>query len=82
MARATGFLEGAGPRRVRLGTAVIDVVTGCPRCVVVTQAVDGVPQDHRVMRTLVRETRHIAGIYAGVVEEGVVRVGDEVSILP
>ena len=68
-------------RRVRLGAAVIDVVTGCPRCVMVTQAVDDVPQDHRVMRTLVRETRHTAGIYAGVVEEGAMRVGDPVEVL-
>jgi hypothetical protein len=68
-------------RRLRVGTAVIDVVSGCPRCVMVTQPVDGVPQDHRVMRTLVRETKHTAGIYAGVVEEGAVRVGDEVAVL-
>ena len=68
-------------RRLRVGTAVIEAVSGCPRCVMVTQAVDDVPQDHRVMRTLVRETRHTAGIYAGVLEEGEVRVGDEVSVL-
>ena len=68
-------------RRVRVGTAVIDVVTGCPRCVMVTQPVDDVPQDHRVMRTLVRETRHTAGIYAGIAGEGQVRVGDEVEVL-
>lgn len=69
-------------RRVRVGTAVIEVVTGCPRCVMTTQAVEDVPQDPRVMRTLVRETKHTAGIYAGVLEAGEVRVGDEVSVLP
>jgi uncharacterized protein YcbX len=68
-------------RRVRVGAAVIEVVTGCPRCVMVTQPVDDVPQDHRVMRTLVRETKHTAGIYAGVVEEGEVRVGDRIEIV-
>ena len=68
-------------RRLRVGTAVIEVVTGCPRCVMVTQAADGLPQDHRVMRTLVRETKHTAGIYAGVVEEGKLRVGDAVELL-
>ena len=68
-------------RRVRVGTAVIEVVTGCPRCVVVTQPVDDVPQDHRIMRTLVRETKHTAGIYARVVEEGQVREGDAVELL-
>jgi len=66
-------------RRLRVGTAVIDVVTGCPRCVMVTQAEDEVPQDHRVMRTLVRETKHIAGVYARVLIEGEVRPGDDVQ---
>jgi len=68
-------------RRLRVGGAVIEVVTGCPRCVMVTQPVEDVPQDHRVMRTLVKETRHTAGIYAGVVEEGEARVGDEVWLV-
>jgi len=68
-------------RRLRVGTALIEVVTGCPRCVMVTQPVDDVPQDHRVMRTLVRETKHTAGIYARVVEEGTIRVGDGVEVL-
>lgn len=68
-------------RRVRAGTAVMEVVMGCPRCVMVTQPVDELPQDHRVMRTLVRETKHTAGIYARVVEEGQVRVGDAVELL-
>jgi len=68
-------------RRLRVGTAVIEVVTGCPRCVVVTQAADDLPQDHRVMRTLVRETRHTAGIYARIAEEGEARVGDAVELV-
>lgn len=68
-------------RRVRVGTAVIAIAMGCPRCVMVTQAVDDVPQDHRVMRTLVRETKHTAGIYAAVVEPGEAREGDAVELL-
>ena len=66
-------------RRVRVGSAMVEVVTGCPRCVMVTQPVEDVPQDPRVLRTLVRETRHTAGVYARVVEAGEVRVGDEVT---
>jgi uncharacterized protein YcbX len=68
-------------RRLRVGDAVIEIAAGCPRCVMVTQAVDELPQDHRVMRTLVRETKHTAGIYARVAEEGEVRVGDQVQML-
>jgi hypothetical protein len=67
-------------RRLRVGTALIEVVMGCPRCVMVTLPGDGLPQDHRLMRTLVRETHHTAGIYASVVEEGDVREGDTISI--
>ena len=68
-------------RRLRVGSALIEVVMGCPRCVMVTLAGDGLPQDARIMRTLVRETQHIAGIYASVVEEGSVREGDSIEVL-
>jgi uncharacterized protein YcbX len=68
-------------RRVRAGTAVLEVVAGCPRCVMVTQPVDELPEDHRVMRTLVRETGHTAGIYASVVIEGEAAPGDAVELL-
>jgi uncharacterized protein YcbX len=68
-------------RRLRVGSATIDVVMGCPRCVMVTLQGDGLPQDPRIMRTLVRETKHTAGIYASVAEEGIVREGDTVELL-
>jgi uncharacterized protein YcbX len=68
-------------RRLRVGGAVLAVVTSCPRCVMVTLAGDSLPHDPRVMRTLVRETAHRAGVYAAVVEEGVVREGDRVELV-
>jgi sugar lactone lactonase YvrE len=68
-------------RRLRAGGALLQVVTGCPRCVMVTLEGDGLPQDHRVMRTLVRETRHTAGIYASVAGEGEVREGDAIELV-
>ena len=68
-------------RRVRVGTAVLAVAVGCPRCVMVTQQVDDVPQDHRVMRTLVRETHHLAGVYASIEAEGEIRCGDPIERL-
>ena len=82
-----GELDGDYPelawvgRRVRVGEAVLSVDTECPRCAMVTQAVDEVPHDPRVMRTLVREIHHSAGIYAAVETPGMVRVGDEVEVL-
>jgi uncharacterized protein YcbX len=72
-----GWLE----RRLLVGSSEIQVVTGCPRCVMSTQAVDEIPQDHRIMRTLVREIRHTAGIYAGIATAGRVSLGDEVRLV-
>lgn len=68
-------------RKVRVGTAVIEVAMQCPRCVMVTQEVDDVPKDPRIMRLLVKETRHAAGIYARIAQEGEVREGDEALLL-
>ncbi len=66
-------------RKLRIGTALIQIVMGCPRCVMVTLKEHDLPQDHRIMRTLVRETKHIAGVYASVLEEGDVREGDAIE---
>ena len=62
-------------RRVRLGSAVVELTDGCPRCVMVTQAFDELPRDPRLMRTLVRETEHVAGVYGTVIVPGHVDVG-------
>jgi uncharacterized protein YcbX len=79
---AVGYPElGWGRRRLRVGRAVIELVMGCPRCSMVTQAVDELPADPGVMRTLVRETKHLAGVYASVVQPGAVREGDEVAAI-
>jgi uncharacterized protein YcbX len=68
-------------RRLQVGSAVLEVVVGCPRCVMVTQPVDELPHDPGVMRTLVREAHHIAGVYAGVAVPGEARVGDRVELV-
>jgi uncharacterized protein YcbX len=67
-------------RRLRIGGAVVEPVVGCPRCVMVTQPVDELPPDPRVMRTLVREAHHTAGVYARVVTGGAIRLGDDVEL--
>lgn len=66
-------------RQVQIGTAVVELTDGCPRCVMVTQAVDELPKDPRLMRTLVRETQHIAGVYGTVTTPGRVDVGAVVT---
>jgi uncharacterized protein YcbX len=44
-------------RRLRVGDAVFEISMGCPRCVMTTRPTPELPEDHRIMRTLVRETR-------------------------
>jgi uncharacterized protein YcbX len=68
-------------RRIRIGKALLEVVMGCPRCVMVTLAGDGLPKDPTIMRALVQETKHIAGVYLSVTEPGDVRAGDVLELV-
>ena len=68
-------------RRLRVGACVLEIAVGCPRCVMTTQPVDELPHDPGVMRALVRETKHTAGVYAQVIEPGEARVGDPIELL-
>jgi uncharacterized protein len=78
----TGFVEDEWVgRRLRVGDAVLEIPTACPRCVMITRESAEFPQDRSIMRTLVKHHRQELGVYANVVEPGVVRTGDEVSVL-
>ena len=80
-AERTGYPEHAwAGKHLRIGEARLEVVMGCPRCVMVTLAEPGLPADPRIMRTLVRETKHIAGVYVRVTQEGWVRPGDAIEL--
>ncbi len=79
---ADGFVENAwAGRTARLGTATVHVRSICPRCVMVTRGFADLPQDRSIMRTLVRENAQSLGVYATVVEPGVVRVGDALTFV-
>jgi uncharacterized protein YcbX len=78
-AEATGYVEQSWiGRRLRLGDAVVEIIAGCPRCVMTTLGFADLPPDRGIMRGLVRETGQILGVYGSVVEPGVVRPGDAV----
>jgi hypothetical protein len=68
-------------RRLRVGDAVLEIPTGCPRCVMVTREFADLPQDRSIMRTLVKHHRQELGVYANVIEPGRVRAGDPVELL-
>lgn len=77
-----GFAELAWEgRRCSVGSATVDVVAGCPRCSMAAQAVDELAKDTRIMRTLVREAAHLAGVYATCSQAGDVRVGDPFDVV-
>jgi uncharacterized protein len=74
---AGGFPEAAWEgRRFSVGTAEIEVLGGCPRCVMTTRGFADLPEDRSIMRTLVRERGQELGAYARVLVPGTVRVGD------
>jgi uncharacterized protein YcbX len=73
--------EGAGEdglvgRRVRLGSATLDVMKRIDRCVMVTRAQPGVPVDLDVLRTIHREGNGDLAVGALVAGTGTVAVGD------
>lgn len=69
-------------RRARIGTCEIEFLGPCPRCVMVTRAVGStIPEDRAILRHIVRDLDQNVGVYARVVVPGVVRSGDELSLL-
>jgi uncharacterized protein YcbX len=79
---ATGFPEQDWVgRRLRVGEAELEVVVGCPRCVMVTHPFADLPRDPGLMRTIVKEADQDVGVYARVATPGRVAVGDPVAVL-
>jgi len=68
-------------RRVRIGSAILRMEIGCPRCVMVTRGFQELPKDPKVMRALVSENRGNLGLYAAVEEAGRIHRGDELEWL-
>ena len=65
-------------RTFSLGGAVIEMVTGCPRCVMVTRNIDPqIPADRSILRHIVRDLDQDLGIYANVIQPGEIRTGDK-----
>ena len=73
-----GHPESGWPgRSARIGSAVVEFVAQCPRCVMVTREIDdSLPTDRAVLRHIVRDLDQNVGIYATVTTPGTIRVGD------
>lgn len=67
-------------RRVRIGRVTLQGNIPAPRCAVPTRPQRGLPQDASMLRTIVREGGQALGIYADVLSEGEISVGDAVEL--
>ena len=78
--------EAWGSRRVRIGEATLLVGVPTPRCAVPSAGPDTGVRDRDVLRELIAKRGFVdgeacLGVYAEVLEPGVVRVGDAVDLL-
>ena len=67
-------------KQLLIGEVVLDIAYTCPRCSMVTQPLEELPQDAGIMRALVEQAEGNLGVYARVVQSGTVSVGDSVSV--
>jgi uncharacterized protein YcbX len=67
-------------RRLRMGDVELEVVTACPRCVMITRPFADLPEDRSLVKTVVREADHNVGVYARVVMQGRIACGDAVEV--
>ena len=67
-------------RTVRVGEAAFEITIPAMRCSMTTQAVEDLPKDPSVLRTIVRDANQNLGVYATVVAAGEVAVGDPVTV--
>ena len=66
-------------RTAMIGSSKIEFVIACPRCIMVTRAVDdSVGDDRDVLRYVVRELNQDVGVYANIVQPGMISEGDEI----
>lgn len=66
-------------RRATIGSCELEFLAPCPRCVMVTRAVDvDIPEDRSVLRHIVRDLDQNLGVYARITRTGDVKVGDDI----
>src|SRR5712692_4896872 len=68
-------------RRLRVGSALLDVVDLRARCVMTTFDPDTQAQDPKVLRRIVEEFDGVLGLNCAVIEGGIVANGDPVELI-
>jgi uncharacterized protein YcbX len=63
-----------------LGSAVIEFLDPCPRCIMITRKInDELPEDRAILRHVVRDLNQAVGVYARIVTPGYVALGDTLT---
>jgi uncharacterized protein YcbX len=68
-------------RTVRIGAAAVQPAVPCERCTMVTRPQPGLDRDLDVFKVLARQHNATFGVWTNVHTAGVVRVGDEVTLV-
>ena len=68
-------------RRMQLGSALLEITAACPRCVMVTRGFADLAQDRTVLRRIVAEANQNFGVYATVITNARVSVGDVATLI-
>jgi uncharacterized protein YcbX len=69
-------------RTASIGSAVIEFLDPCPRCVMVTREINAeIPQDRSILRHIVRDLNQNLGVYARIVQPGSISTGEELRFL-
>ena len=69
-------------KRARLGTAEIEFLEPCPRCVMITRRInDDIPEDRGILRHVVRDLNQNVGVYARVITPGTVSLHDSMTFV-
>ncbi len=85
--RANLYIEGLEPeeevrwvgRRIRAGSAELEVVKRCERCAVVTRDPDTTETSPALLRVLTETSETCMGVYCRVVQPGDVTTGDPIG---
>jgi uncharacterized protein YcbX len=69
-------------RTATVGSAVIEFLDPCPRCIMVTREINAeIPQDRSILRHIVRDLNQNLGVYARVIQPGTISLNDSVAFI-
>jgi uncharacterized protein YcbX len=67
-------------RTASIGSAVVEFLDPCPRCIMVTREINAeIPQDRSILRHIVRDLNQNLGVYARIKQPGTITVNDSLS---